>query len=44
MAGAVLGWWAGSEAGGVFTALLGGLAGTGLGLVVARRLAADLLS
>lgn len=44
LAGAVLGWWAGSEFGGVFTALIGGLAGTGLGLGVARRMAADLLS
>jgi hypothetical protein len=43
LAGAVLGWWAGSEFGGALSALIGGLAGTGLGLVVARRLAADLL-
>lgn len=42
-AGAAIGWWIGSRMGTVWHGLVGGIVGTGLGALIARRGAPEIL-
>lgn len=42
-AGAAIGWWIGSRMGTVWHGLVGGILGTGLGALIARRGAPEIL-
>ncbi len=41
--GALAGWWMGLQLGGIWFGLIGGLVGTGVGAVIARRGAPEIL-
>ncbi|MBK6779266.1 MAG: hypothetical protein KA180_01535 [Gemmatimonadales bacterium] len=41
--GALVGWWLGLQLGGIWFGLVGGLVGTGVGAVIARRGASSIL-